>query len=187
MEDFATAIAKLRSLLEQRVSTNGIDVPCGKNNVLSPTSDVRFVCFFFSLPTILTAIIFHCLCLFRGAETDNNFEELTEASELPNDNRIFFNVKIPKTELSTFPGEGQHSFYCIVYDGIYTAISASLANNMDENQKNTRLVLKSRNVRRRFRQFMELHGQLEASEDTSISQAIRSIRGPSKWLNLPFR
>lgn len=122
-----------------------------------------------------------------GVETDNNYEELTEASELPNDSRIFFNVKIPKTEISTIPGEGQHSFYCIVYDGIYTAISASLANNMDDSQKNTRLVLKCRNVRRRFRQFMELHAQLEGSEDLSISQAVRSIRGPSKWLNLPFR
>ncbi|EFX74491.1 hypothetical protein DAPPUDRAFT_307280 [Daphnia pulex] len=166
VEDFATAIAKLRSLLEQRVSSNGLDVPCGKNNVLSPTSDAR--------------------AYTSGVETDNNYEELTEASELPNDSRIFFNVKIPKTEISTIPGEGQHSFYCIVYDGIYTAISASLANNMDDSQKNTRLVLKCRNVRRRFRQFMELHAQLEGSEDPSISQAVRSIRGPSKWLNLPF-
>lgn len=120
-----------------------------------------------------------------GAETDSNFEELTEACELPKDSQIFFNVKIPKTEICTIPGDGQHSFYCISYDGIYTAVSASSSGNVDG--KSTRLVLKCRIIRRRFRQFMELHAQLEASEDPSISQAIRSIRGPSKWLNLPFR
>lgn len=123
-----------------------------------------------------------------GAETESSFEELTEASELPNDSsRIFFNVKIPRTETCTLPNEGQHSFYCIVYDGIYTAVSASSCHNTDENQKDPRLVLKNRTVRRRFRQFMQLHAQLEASEDPLISQAIRAIRGPSKWLNLPFR
>uniref|UniRef100_A0A0P5LRA2 Sorting nexin-19 n=1 Tax=Daphnia magna TaxID=35525 RepID=A0A0P5LRA2_9CRUS len=161
VEDFATAIAKLRSLLEQRVSTNGVDVPSGKRDVFSPINDTS-----------------------SGTETDNNFEELTEAYELPKDTQIFFNVKIPKTEMCTLPVEGQHSFYCIFYDGIYTAVSASVSGNVDE--KNTRVVLKCRTVRRRFRQFMELHAQLEASEDPSISQAIRSIRGPSKWLNLPF-
>ncbi|KAI9564660.1 hypothetical protein GHT06_008401 [Daphnia sinensis] len=161
VEDFATAIAKLRSLLEQRVSTNGVDVPSSKSNVFSPTNDAS-----------------------SGTETDSNFEELTEAYELPKDSQIFLNVKIPKTEMCTLPGEGQHSFYCILYDGIYTAVSTSLSSNGDE--KNTRVVLKCRTVRRRFRQFMELHAQLEASEDPSISQAIRSIRGPSKWLNLPF-
>lgn len=62
-----------------------------------------------------------------------------------------------------------------------------MPNNVEESQKDTRLVLKSRSVRRRFHQFMQLHAQLEASEDAAISQAIRSIRGPSKWLNLPFR
>ncbi|XP_057371399.1 sorting nexin-19-like [Daphnia carinata] len=161
VEDFATAIAKLRSLLEQRVSTNGADVPSGKSNIFSPTNDAS-----------------------SGTETDSNFEELTEAYELPKDSQIFFNVKIPKTEVCTLPGEGQHSFYCIVYDGIYTAVSASLSGNGDE--KNARVVLKCRTVRRRFRQFMQLHAQLEASEDPSVSKAIRSIRGPSKWLNLPF-
>ena len=122
-----------------------------------------------------------------GGETESSFEELTEASELPNDSRIFFGIKIPRTEICTLPGEGQHSFYCIVYDGIYTAVSTSLFNNADEVPKDSRLVLKSRTVRRRFRQFMQLHAQLEASEDPSILQAIRSVRGPSKWLNLPFR
>ncbi len=84
--------------------------------------------------------------------------------------------------------------YVIVYDGIYTAVSsvggssnASAHGSVEEGPKDSRLVLKSRTVRRRFRQFMQLHSQLEASEDPAIVQAIRSIRGPSKWLNLPFR
>ena len=122
-----------------------------------------------------------------GGETESSFEELTEASELPNDSRIFFGIKIPKTEICTLPGEGQHSFYCIVYDGIYTAVSTTSFNNAEEVPKDSRLVLKNRTVRRRFCQFMQLHAQLEASEDPSISLAIRSVRGPSKWLNLPFR
>lgn len=129
-----------------------------------------------------------------GGEGESSFEELAEASELPNDNRIFLNIKIPRTEVCTLPGEGQHSVYCIVYDGIYTAVSSvggssnpSSHGSVEEGPKDSRLVLKSRTVRRRFRQFMQLHSQLEASEDPAIVQAIRSIRGPSKWLNLPFR
>ena len=43
VEDFATAIAKLRSLLEQRVSTNGVDSSCSKSTILSPSCETRFV------------------------------------------------------------------------------------------------------------------------------------------------
>lgn len=87
------------------------------------------------------------------------------------------------------PLEGQHSVYLITYDGIYTAVSSGATTAVLDganHQKDSRLVLKSRLIRRRFREFMQLHGQLETHENAAISQAMRSIRGPSKWLNLPF-
>ena len=122
-----------------------------------------------------------------GGETESSFEELTEASEIPADSRIFLNIKIPRTELMTQGSEGQHSVYCITYDGIYTAISSSRVEDSSVMKTDTRLVLKSRTVRRRFRQFLQLHEQLERSDNPMIQQAMRTIRGPSKWLNLPFR
>lgn len=55
VEDFATAIAKLRTLLEQRVSTNGTEnsLPNG-NSSFCPTSDSRYL-WFCECTTALTA------------------------------------------------------------------------------------------------------------------------------------
>lgn len=114
---------------------------------------------------------------------ESNLEDVTEASaEISGSNRIFLNMKIPRTELASQQGEGQHSIYCITYDGIY-----SIGTSLDDTSKVTRLVLKGRTVKRRFDQFLQLHTQLQSSDNIPVSQAIRTIRGPTKWLNLPFR
>ena len=119
-----------------------------------------------------------------GGDGEGIFEDLTEASDIPVGSRIFLNVKIPRTELC----EGQHSVYCITYDGIYSIVTSprDSTTSSDDGNKVTRLVLKSRTIKRRFDQFLQLHSQLEASDNISISEAMRTIRGPSKWLNLPF-
>lgn len=126
-----------------------------------------------------------------GAETESSFEELTDACEIPAENHIFLNVKISGTELCT-QQDGQHSVYCITYDGIYTAVTSfqdvnSSVAAAEDAPKDGRLVCKSRAVRRRFRQFLQLHSDLEACDNAAIRQSIRHIRGPSIWLNLPFR
>ena len=114
---------------------------------------------------------------------ESSLEDVRDASaDISVGNRIFLNIKIPRTELSNQQGEGQHSVYCITYDGIYSMSTAP-----DDTTKITRLVLKGRTVKRKFDQFLQFHNQLQSSENMAVSQAIRTIRGPTKWLNLPFR
>ena len=66
-----------------------------------------------------------------NGEAEGGFEELTEAPDLAGDNRVVLNIHIPRAELVTSPasassaGEGQHSVYCVVYDGLYLAVAHS--------------------------------------------------------------
>ncbi|KAK3891329.1 hypothetical protein Pcinc_004773 [Petrolisthes cinctipes] len=136
-------------------------------------------------------------------------EEPLEAAEVPLDGRVFLSVSVPVTEVHTELGGTQYTLYTIQYDAIYLCESPTAASSISSgdgvsggggaggagggSEESTsepvpptepRMVLQTNCVKRRFREFLRLHSSLE--EDPKLRTAMKGVKGPNKWLNLPF-
>lgn len=151
-EDFATTIAKLRNVLQQRESSSTLSdksVPSIEYQEKDP---------FGSKPSLEEA----------------NSIDSQMACDIPSDGRPFVNISIPATEIREHSNTS-YVLYTIQYDGIYIKHSEE-----DE----TQLVLQTTIVKRRFQEFINLQTRLE--ENPNLRQHLKGIKGPAKWLNLPF-
>ncbi|KAL0274583.1 UNVERIFIED_CONTAM: hypothetical protein PYX00_002682 [Menopon gallinae] len=161
-EDFATTIAKLRSLLQQRESSStlsdksaqSLDLPSNVSAAETSDSSNRT----------------------QSTDLDSSFDSQV-APDMPTDGRPFINVCIPKTELITDGCGSPYILYSIQYDGIYKLKDQ---NNSEESE----LVLQTTVVKRKFQEFVKLQSRLE--ECSYLRSAMKGVRGPSKWLNLAF-
>jgi hypothetical protein len=106
----------------------------------------------------------------------------------PREGRVVRNVSIPKIE-SLLPAEDKDSHtsagrfdeaghhYCINYDGIYLEPTSPTSSDYQ-------YVVKRREVKRKFKEFLNL--QLRLEDHPNLRGVIKGIKGPNKWLNLPF-
>lgn len=161
-EDFATTIAKLRSLLQQRESSS----------TLSDKS-VRSIDSQSAVPSMDRSDSSN-----KSKDLDNGSFDSQVACDVPSDGRLFMNVCIPKTELSTDSNGCPYVLYSIQYDGIY------MIKDQNNQEDEPELILQTTITKRRFQEFLNLHSRLE--ENNNLKAALRGIKGPSKWLNLPF-
>lgn len=147
-EDFATTIAKLRNVLQQRESS-------------STLSDK-------SIPSVEEKDPFG-----SKPSLEQSFDSQM-ACDIPNDGRPFVNISIPSTEIREH-SNNSYVLYTIQYDGIYIKHSE---------EDDTQLVLQTTIVKRRFQEFINLQTRLE--ENPNLKPFLKGIKGPVKWLNLPF-
>ncbi|XP_043198878.1 uncharacterized protein LOC122368730 [Amphibalanus amphitrite] len=117
----------------------------------------------------------------RELELASLTEEIMEAAELPMDGRIFINVVISGTETVRERGGGEYTLYTVKYDGLYLAATDG-EDGVDPSE--TSMVLKTNVVRRRFREFLNLHSRLEANPE--YKHLLRGIKEPNRWQTLPF-
>ena len=132
-----------------------------------------------------------------AVKTSNKKRSLLEVQDLPLDGSLILNVSIPSVESMTslMSSSSQETFdlhqhqpnsldgfeesfpplYCVAYDGIYLEC-------IDGNSY--RYVSRSRKVKRRFKEFLNLHLRLE--ENPKLKAQLRGLKGPNKWLHLPF-
>ncbi|XP_059158195.1 sorting nexin-19-like [Physella acuta] len=88
------------------------------------------------------------------------------------DNRIFQDISIPKTMTNTeFRSTTQYSLYIIEYEALYFSEGNP--------------VIRSGLVKRRYREFINLHSRLEGNQ--SYRKHLKKIRGPKRWPSFPFK
>ncbi|XP_076061972.1 uncharacterized protein LOC143037509 [Oratosquilla oratoria] len=201
-DDLASSIAKLRSLLSARESQHSLgslssygssdsepksaQSDPGRYNLERPRFTFTHKDSSSSLASVRSCSSVES-CGGLGVSTD---EELLEAAEIPLDGRVFLQVSIPNTEVHTEPGGTQFTVYVIQYDAIYLLeTNSSQGENNEEGSSSVaisepRMVLQTNHVKRRFREFLTLHAALE--EDQRLRTFMKGVKGPNKWLNLPF-
>nr|XP_027210457.1 uncharacterized protein LOC113803843 [Penaeus vannamei] len=201
-EDLASSIAKLRSLLTERESQHSLgslsSYGSSESEPKSAQSDPgrytqeksRFTFTHKDSSGSLASV--KSVSSLESCGNGLADEELLEAAEIPLDGRVFLSVSVPSTEVHTEPGGSQYTLYTIQYDAIYLCESAATpqTEGAEEVAKEPlavpepRMVLQTNCVKRRFREFLTLHAALE--EDSRLRTAMKGVKGPNKWLNLPF-
>lgn len=199
-EDLASSIAKLRSLLSERESQHSLGSlsSCGssESEPKSAQSDPgrynleksRFTFTHKDSSGSLASV--KSVSSLESCGNGIADEELLEAAEIPLDGRVFLSVCVPSTEVHTEPGGTQYTLYMIQYDAIYLCESPTTIEGSEEGSSESapvsepRMVLQTNCVKRRFREFLTLHAALE--DDTRLRAAMKGVKGPNKWLNLPF-
>lgn len=202
-EDLASSIAKLRSLLTERESQHSLGSlsshGSSESEPKSAQSDPgrynleksRFTFTHKDSSGSLASV--KSVSSLESCGNGVADEELLEAAEIPLDGRVFLSVCVPATEVHTEPGGAQYTLYTIQYDAIYlceSTISAPPTEGGEESVSEPvvvsepRMVLQTNCVKRRFREFLTLHAALE--EDSRLRTAMKGVKGPNKWLNLPF-
>lgn len=123
--------------------------------------------------------------VFMSQEGDENLhrdKNILDVKDVPTDGRLIIDIKIPEIEVPTlgeapsFSGEEDYPLFCIHYDGIY--VEPTLPGS------SFRYILQPRVVKRKFKEFLNLHARLE--DNAKLRAEIKGIKNPSKWLNLPF-
>ncbi|TRY71759.1 hypothetical protein TCAL_09727 [Tigriopus californicus] len=118
----------------------------------------------------------------EGAEDVHKDNNILDVKDVPTDGRLIIDIKIPEIEVPTlveanaFGSEEDYPLFCIHYDGIY--VEPTLPGS------SFRYILQPRVVKRKFKEFLNLHACLE--NNTKLRPEIKGIKNPSKWLNLPF-
>ncbi|KAK7086619.1 hypothetical protein SK128_026148 [Halocaridina rubra] len=202
-EDLASSIAKLRSLLTERESQHSLGSlsshGSSESEPKSAQSDPgrysleksRFTFTHKDSSSSLASV--KSVSSLESCGNGIGDEELLEAAEIPLDGRVFLSVSVPSTEVHTEPGGAQYTLYTIQYDAIYLCESLppppsegdeERASNEPPPVPEPRMVLQTNCVKRRFREFLTLHAALE--EDSRLRTAMKGVKGPNKWLNLPF-
>ncbi|CAL4126515.1 unnamed protein product, partial [Meganyctiphanes norvegica] len=203
-EDLASSIAKLRSLLSAKDSQHSLgsmsSYGSSESEPKSAQSDPGRYCLEKSHFTFTHKDSSSSLASVKSVSSMDSVgngtseEELIEAAEVPLDGRVFLNISVPTTEVQSEVVGSQYTLYVIQYDAIYLCeASAASANGnsttVEGNEGETsasepRMVLQTNCVRRRFREFLNLHSALE--EDPKLRLSMKGVKGPNKWLNLPF-
>ncbi|KAG7170283.1 Sorting nexin-19-like [Homarus americanus] len=202
-EDLASSIAKLRSLLTERESQHSLgslsSYGSSDSEPKSAQSDPGRYSLEKSRFTFTHKDSSGSLASVKSVsslESSGNGiadEELLEAAEIPLDGRVFLSICVPATEVHTEPGGAQYTHYTIQYDAIYLCESTTAAPATEGGEEGAsepvvisepRMVLQTNCVKRRFREFLTLHAALE--DDSRLRTAMKGVKGPNKWLNLPF-
>lgn len=202
-EDLASTIAKLRSLLTERESQHSLGSlsshGSSESEPKSAQSDPgrysleksRFTFTHKDSSGSLASV--KSVSSLESCGNGTTDEELLEAAEIPLDGRVFLSVSVPSTEVHTEPGGAQYTLYTIQYDAIYLCETSTVAPATEGGEEGAcepvlisepRMVLQTNCVKRRFREFLTLHAALE--EDSRLRTAMKGVKGPNKWLNLPF-
>ncbi|XP_069125106.1 sorting nexin-19-like [Argopecten irradians] len=101
---------------------------------------------------------------------DSDEVEKMEEVELPN--MLFVDVSITDTETrQEMRSSAQYTLYNIQYDALYSTEANSLE-------------LRTRSVKRRFREFVNLQARLE--DNDAYRKSLKDVKGPRRWLSLPF-
>ncbi|GFR28071.1 sorting nexin-19 [Trichonephila clavata] len=105
----------------------------------------------------------------------NSIEQAEEAVEVEAPT-LFTDVQIVDTFQQNEAGLVPYTLYCIQYTGIFhdTAKSSDIPH----------FVKQVVSIKRRFREFVALQSRLE--DNPSLKTYLKGIKGPSKWLVLPF-
>ncbi|XP_064113748.1 uncharacterized protein LOC135220521 [Macrobrachium nipponense] len=205
-EDLASSIAKLRSLLTERESQHSLGSlsshGSSESEPKSAQSDPgrysleksRFTFTHKDSSGSLDRILAASVKSVSSLESCGNGiadEDLMEAAEIPLDGRVFLSVTVPSTEVHSELGGAQYTLYTIQYDAIYLCESAPPPPESEEEVATEpvvvpepRMILQTNCVKRRFREFLTLHSALE--DDQKLRSAMKGVKGPNKWLNLPF-
>ncbi|XP_035209763.1 uncharacterized protein LOC118184218 isoform X3 [Stegodyphus dumicola] len=105
----------------------------------------------------------------------SNIEQAEEAVEIEVPT-LFTDVKITDTLQQSEAGLVPYTLYCIQYSGIFHDTG-----NSSETPQFVKHVV---SIKRRFREFLALQSRLE--DNPSLKSYLKGIKGPSKWLALPF-
>ncbi|OWF45493.1 sorting nexin-19-like [Mizuhopecten yessoensis] len=96
--------------------------------------------------------------------------EKLEPLELPS--MLFVDVAITDTETrQEMRSSTQYTLYHIQYEALYSTESNSVE-------------IRTRSVKRRFREFVNLQARLEDNE--AYRKSLKDVKGPRRWLSLPF-
>ncbi|XP_045598841.2 uncharacterized protein [Procambarus clarkii] len=202
-EDLASTIAKLRSLLSERESQHSLGSlsshGSSESEPRSAQSDPgrynleksRFTFTHKDSSGSLASV--KSVSSLESCGNGTADEELLEAAEIPLDGRVFLSASVPSTEVHTEPGGTQYTLYTIQYDAIYLCETTTTVPPTEGGEEGAsepvvitepRMVLQTNCVKRRFREFLTLHAALE--DDSRLRTAMKGVKGPNKWLNLPF-
>ncbi|RXG56786.1 Sorting nexin-19 [Armadillidium vulgare] len=200
-ENLASTIAKLRCLLSERQSQHSLgsqsSFGSSESEPKSAQSDPgryslersRFTFFHKDSSSSLASAK-------SSSSTDSAHpqwfaeEEISEASEgVSVDGKVFVSVSIPTTEVHSEAAGFQYTMYIIQYDAIYLCEVVSSTGLKDgasdlSQVSDHKMVLQTNIVKRRFREFLSLQSALE--EDPLLRASMKGVKGPNKWLNLPF-
>ncbi|XP_060080443.1 sorting nexin-19-like [Ylistrum balloti] len=103
---------------------------------------------------------------------DSNEVEVNNLEQLELPNMLFVDVSITDTETrQEMRSSTQYTLYNIQYDALYSTETHSLE-------------LRTRSVKRRFREFVNLQARLEDNE--AYRKSLKDVKGPRRWLSLPF-
>ncbi|XP_033742273.1 uncharacterized protein LOC117328815 [Pecten maximus] len=103
---------------------------------------------------------------------DSDEVEVNKMEELELPNMLFVEVAITDTETrQEMRSSTQYTLYNIQYDALYNTEANSLE-------------LRTRSVKRRFREFVNLQARLEDNE--AYRKSLKDVKGPKRWLSLPF-
>ncbi|KAG0718419.1 Sorting nexin-19 [Chionoecetes opilio] len=199
-DDLAASIAKLRSLLTERESQHSLgslsSYGSSDSEPKSAQSDPgryslekgRFTFTHKDSSGSLASV--KSVSSLESCGNGTADEDLLEAAEIPLDGRVFLSVCVPSTEVHTEAGGTQYTLYTIQYDAIYLCETPTITEGEEEGASEPapvsepRMVLQTNCVKRRFREFLTLHAALE--DDTRLRAAMKGVKAPNKWLNLPF-
>ncbi|XP_068228338.1 uncharacterized protein [Palaemon carinicauda] len=201
-EDLASTIAKLRSLLSERESQHSLGSLSSHGSSESEPKSAQSDPGRYSLEksrfTFTHKDSSGSLASVKSVSSLESCgngiadEDLMEAAEIPLDGRVFLSVSVPSTEVHSEIGGAQYTLYTIQYDAIYLCENVPPPPSESEEDGATeplivpepRMVLQTNCVKRRFREFLNLHSALE--EESKLRSAMKGVKGPNKWLNLPF-
>ncbi|GIY95741.1 sorting nexin-19 [Caerostris extrusa] len=115
------------------------------------------------------------VALKSDINSSNSIEQAEEAVEVEVPT-LFTDVQIVDTCQQNEAGLLPYTLYCIQYTGIFhdTAKSPDIPH----------FVKQVVSIKRRFREFVTLQSKLE--DNPSLKVHLKGIKGPSKWLVLPF-
>ncbi|KAH7951267.1 uncharacterized protein LOC119393503 [Rhipicephalus sanguineus] len=118
---------------------------------------------YLTLPAVYVGTHDHSIKIFSAKDVEKAVEAEVFLGSL-----VFSDISIIRTESRSVPGKGVHTVYCIRYE---------VRKHSDDTAAPTTEV---RKVWRRFREFLELQGNLESNPQ--LRKHLKGIRGPSRGL-----
>ncbi|XP_050419333.1 sorting nexin-19 [Patella vulgata] len=106
--------------------------------------------------------------------SDENKENLTNDTTpvLSDSSLIFQDVSITDTETATeFRSQNSYTLYIVQFEAMYFSDKGP--------------VLRSGTTKRRFREFVNLNSRLD--NNSYYKDLLKVVKGPKRWLNLPFK